>query len=182
MAFDTGASYLEFEEGSKGSPFDYDTGDLSQNDHDKAVLNFLQCYSEDLTRSLPIGSMIERLHAREVITLNERTAFEKKRDVGQATDEEIATHILSLMKSSAKTAEQRVSFLRVVEETRVAGLSKAILRGIWTLLQDQKAQPSYGNLYESLGARPSVMQYQQPHATLHQSDGKIVIPSLRERE
>ena len=169
MPTQTDPFYVEFEE---GLPRD----EPGQDDHDQNVLKFFRCYSEDLTRSLPMGSMIQRLYSRGVITLKERAALVKKRDEGRATDEELAKGVLSLMESSAKTAEQRVTFLRLIEEKPVEGLSKAILRGIWTLLQGQILQTTNqrGNayVYQPLGPRPKPAVYQAP-GTKRQQDGKI---------
>ena len=141
------------------------TRDVStENDHDQAVLKFLKRNSKDLKRRLPIGSMIERMHSLGVITLDERASLVKKRDVRHEADEAMAVGVLSLMESSAKSAEQRVAFLRVIEETRVNGLTKAILRDISSLLQSQQAHAVGGNdssnVYQPLLSAQPAMIYQ----------------------
>ena len=129
----------------KGLSQDNARNDSTHSGHDQAVLKFLQRHSKDLTSRLPIGSMIQRMHSLGVITLDERASLERKRGVKRETDEAMAVGVLSLMESSTKSAEQRVAFLRVIEETRVDGLTKATLREIWTLLQRPQAHVPPGD-------------------------------------
>ena len=132
------------------------------NDHDQAVLKFLKRNSEDLKRCLPIGSMIERMHSLGVITLEERKSLESKRDTEHEAHQAMAVGVLSLIESTAKSAEQRMAFLRAIEETRADGMTKAILRDIWSLLQSRQAHAAGGNdssnVYQSLlSASPAVI-------------------------
>ena len=106
-------------------------------EHETTVLKFLQSHAEDLAKCLPAGSMIESLLSLEVITQKESEDLSRRRDFDRATDEELAEEVISLVQSGTKTAQQRVDFLRVIEETRASGISKTILRGIWVLLQSQ---------------------------------------------
>ena len=106
-------------------------------EHEKTVVKFLQSHEEDLAKCLPAGSMIECLLARKIITQNERDDLAKRRDYHQVKDEDLAEAMIALVLSNTKTAEQRINFLRVIEETRASGISKTILKGIWALLQLQ---------------------------------------------
>ena len=151
-------------EGGNGLSVPRTRDDPTSNDHDQAVLKFFKRYSEDLTSRLPIGSMIERMHSLGVITLEERSSLERKRDVEQETDEAMAVGVLSLVDSTDKSAEQRIAFLRVIEERRPDGLTIGILRDIWTLLQSQKtkvpANTDSNNAYQAMVSTPPPMVYQ----------------------
>ena len=137
-----------------------------QDYHDQAsaVLKFFERHSRDLKRILPIGAMIERMHSLGVITLEERASLERKRDLEHETDETLAVGVFLLIESSGKSSEQLLAFLRAIEETRADGLTTAIRRDIWTLLQSSQARaPSSHNsssVYQPLSSNQPTMVYQ----------------------
>ena len=150
--------------GEKGNGLPLARDDSTQTEHDQAVLKFVKRHSQSLKKNLPIGSMIERMHSLGVITAEERSALVRKRDLGQETDESLAVTVLLLIESSAKSAEQRVAFLRVIEESRADGLTIGILRDIWTLLQSEQANVpptnDIHNAYQPLFSGQSSGNYQ----------------------
>ena len=123
-----------------------------ENEVDEAVLKFLQTRKDDLCKALPTGYLIGHLYAREVITLQERTAFLRRRDDVRATDEQLSEHLLALMESSAKSAEQRKGFLRVIDEQRAPGLTRNVLREIASFLEAKTPEEHtrYWNEYEDV--------------------------------